>query len=176
MGLILVDLDMVIADFNAGFENEWQKRYPDRVVVPLRERKSFYVTKDYPQEYERDIEAIINGKDFLINLPPIEGAISGFLNLQSKYGKVRVCTTSLKNEFSSGEKWNWVRNHLGKKHAEEMIICNDKTIIRASHLIDDRPQIHGSQTPEWKHVIFTQPYNRHVIGDHFTWDNPSELV
>ncbi len=166
---ILVDLDMVVTDFHGGFQEVWEREYPDREVIPIEKRASFYLTKDYDSIYVADIERIINAEGFLLNLKSLPGAVAGFKELIAKYANVRVCTTSLKNPFSSGEKWQWVYKHLGKKCAEEMIVCNDKTLIKADYLIDDRPSITGAATPEWKHIIFHQPYNYGIEGPRFKW-------
>jgi 5'-nucleotidase len=166
---ILVDLDMVITDFHGGFQEVWEREYPDRKVIPLQNRMSFYLTKDYDQIFEADIERIINAENFLLKLKSLPGAVEGFNMLLERYVSVRVCTTSLKNSFSSGEKWQWVCNHLGKRCAEEMIVCNDKTLIKADYLIDDRPLITGEAAPEWKHVIFHQPYNYGIEGLRYKW-------
>ena len=167
--LILVDLDMVITDFHGGFQEVWKREYPDREVIPIEKRTSFYLTKDYEPIYKNDIERIINAEGFLLSLKPLPGAVEGFKELLEQYIDVRVCTTSLKNPFSSGEKWRWVYNHLGQKCAEEMIVCNDKTLIKADYLIDDKPSITGASNPEWKHIIFHQPYNYGIEGWHFGW-------
>lgn len=169
-GLILIDLDMVITDFHGGFQKIWMQRFPDRDVVSLEQRKNFYLTKDHDVAFANDIEEIINAEYFILNLEPIPGAVEGFAKIVDRYKDVRICTTSLKNPFSSGEKWQWVYQTFGKKAAEEMIICNDKTLIKAAYLIDDKPSISRAAIPEWKHIIFTQPYNRDIKGEHFTWE------
>lgn len=173
---ILVDLDMVITDFHGGFQEVWKREYPDRQIIPVEERTSFYLIKDYDSIYEADIERIINAEGFLLNLKPLPGALDGFKELIAKYANVRVCTTSLKNPFSPGEKWQWVYKNLGKKCAEEMIICNDKTLIKADYLIDDRPSITGAVAPEWKHVIFHQSYNHGIEGPRFSWGEAFNFI
>ncbi len=174
--LILVDLDMVITDFHGGFESVWTRKFPDRKVVPLSERKSFYLTKDYAPEYTGDIEEILNAEHFLLGLEPLPGAVDGFRTLVETYQHVRICTTSLKNQYSSGEKWQWVSTVFGRKHAEEMIVCNDKTLIKATYLIDDRPSIRGLVVPEWEHILFDQPYNRDVQQKRFTWGDNCDVL
>lgn len=168
-GLILIDLDMVIANFHGGFQEIWKQKFPERDVILLEDRKSFYLTRDHDKLFESDIEEIINAENFILGLDFIPGASEGFRKLVDQYQNVRICTTSLRNPFSSGEKWKWVYKNLGKKEAEEMVICNDKTLIKAAYLIDDKPIIKGVATPEWRHIIFTQPYNREIEGRHFIW-------
>ena len=166
---ILVDLDMVITDFDGGFQRVWKQKYPDREIILLKNRKDFYLTNDYDKAFYNDIEEVINAENFLLNLDPLPGAVEGFKQLCELYVNVRICTTSLKHKFSSSEKWEWVDNNFGRKATLDMIICNDKTLVRADYLIDDRPMIKGLKTPEWKHILFTQPYNKHVSGTHFKW-------
>ncbi|KAF4692003.1 putative tubulin polyglutamylase ttll9 [Perkinsus olseni] len=50
----------------------------------------------------------------------------------------------------------------------KLILTKDKTIIKADALIDDKPEITGSEDPPLfgRHVVFTQPYNKYVeTGD-----------
>lgn len=132
-GLILVDMDMVLTDFHGGFEKMWRQKFPEREVIVLENRKSFYLTKDYNPSFKDDIEGIINAERFLRDLSPLEGSIEGFCELVERYENVRICSTSLKNPYSPGEKREWVDAFLGRKAANELIICNDKTLIKAAY-------------------------------------------
>jgi len=166
---------MVIADFHGGFQAIWMARFPERDVIELEERRSFYLTKDYDPRYEADIEEIINAEGFLRGLAPIQGAIEGFQELRSRYDSVKVCTTSLKNPFSLKEKWEWVLENLGVQVAKEMIVCNDKTLIKGAYLIDDKPVMDGAALPDWRYIIYDQPYNRRVAGPRLVWGNDLDL-
>jgi len=173
--LILIDMDMVIADFNDGFHRAWVEKFPDREVIPLSKRKDFYLTKDYGNVFKSDIVNILHSEGFFLGLSPLNGALEGFAALKKRYKEVRICTTPLRNAHSSYEKWMWVANNLSEEDASNMILCRDKTLIMADYLIDDKPNIEGLKTPVWKHIIFTQPYNIEIEGTHFQWGDNLEF-
>ena len=49
---ILVDMDDVLADFDGEFLKRWRVRHPEKMFVPLEERKTFYLKESYPQELQ----------------------------------------------------------------------------------------------------------------------------
>ena len=70
------------------------------------------------------------------------------------------------------EKYHWVSEHLGPDWINNIILTRDKTIVRGDILIDDIPEPKGIEKPEWEHVLFDSPYNRHITGKRrMTWDN-----
>jgi hypothetical protein len=67
--LILLDMDGVLADFEAGFLNHWLRLHPDKDHVPIEARKSFYIDDDYPEAHRAigkppcDEGAILHGPE-----------------------------------------------------------------------------------------------------------------
>jgi 5'-nucleotidase len=74
------------------------------------------------------------------------------------------------------EKYEWIERHLGSDFVSRMIVSKDKTMIHGDILIDDNPKVLGLGPASWKHVIFDQPYNRHVGGPRMTWKNWREIL
>jgi len=59
------------------------------------------------------------------------------------------------------EKVQWVVDQLGVEWKQRLILTRDKTLIRGDILFDDKPTVvDGLMEPIWRHVFFTQPYNK----------------
>jgi 5'-nucleotidase len=72
-----------------------------------------------------------------------------------------VSSPSVNSETCHSDKSKWLKEHMGEKWARKLILTKDKTVIIGDYLIDDRIDITGViKAPAWKHIIFTQPYNR----------------
>jgi 5'-nucleotidase len=72
---------------------------------------------------------------------------------------------------------HWIRHHLGQEFAERTILTRDKTLVRGTILIDDKPSVSGVMQPEWEHVLFDQPYNRKVTNRRrLNWSNYREIL
>lgn len=170
--LILIDLDGVLADFEQGFYEAWQASGHDRKVIPLEERRSFYIRDDYPQHLRHAVEAIYTTPGFYRSLPPITGAVESINELLVLGHDVHICTSPL-NAYRHCvlEKYEWVEHHLGSEFIAKMVVTKDKTLVQGDILIDDKPEIIGICTPTWRHILFDQPYNRHVKGNRITWEN-----
>jgi 5'-nucleotidase len=69
-----------------------------------------------------------------------------------------------------------VEGHLGTEFTTRVILTRDKTLVRGDGLIDDKPTIGGIATPQWRHVLFNQPYNRQFPGPRVDWENWREAL
>lgn len=175
--LILIDQDGVLADFERGFYAAWQASGNPHPALPLTQRRSFYVREDYPTELRADVEAIYTAPGFYRDLPPITGAIEALTALLEQGHDVRICTSPL-NQYRNcvPEKYEWVERHLGTEFMTRMIVTKDKTIVRGDVLVDDNPNVTGPCSANWLHVLFDQPYNRHVGGTRMTWANWRDVL
>lgn len=45
--LVLIDMDMVIADFEGHFLQRFREKFPEEPFVPLEERRTFYLKDQY---------------------------------------------------------------------------------------------------------------------------------
>ncbi|CAK8686190.1 unnamed protein product [Clavelina lepadiformis] len=168
---VLVDMDGVLCDFDAGFLQRFRQMHPDLPFIPLDERNSVYVEEQYMEMFGASVDArsIVEEKDFFLNLPKIEGALKGMLSLAGRDDvNLFICTSPLRKfENCVLEKYRWVSNNLGKKFTEKIILTRDKSVVNGHFLIDDKPDIsqQGSQVARWKHLLFTTHHNRHVIPE-----------
>lgn len=171
---ILIDMDGVIADFEGDFLRRWKELHPDKPFIPLEERKGFYVREQYPKEFREHISDIYHAPGFYQNLPPIPGALAALKEIKSSANTVFLCTSPMLPKYENCvlEKYHWVYEHLGTDWVNNIILTRDKTVVKADILIDDKPGIEGSMTPDWEHVFYDQPYNRHITSQRrLTWDN-----
>jgi len=161
--IILVDMDDVLADFDGEMYRRWKEKHPDKFIVPPSERTKFYLREEMPEEYGDLIKEIYSSPGFVENLPEIPGGIDAVKEFSDLGHQVFICTSPLilyRNNVL--EKYLWVEKHLGTEWTQRLILTRDKTLIKGDILIDDKPEITGSKTPEWEHIIFDRSYNRYV--------------
>jgi len=152
--MILIDMDGVVVDWDAGFKKVWGNR-------PMRERIHYEMEECVPVEYAEEVKRVYSEQGFFLNLPPMSGAIVALNEIASRGYIVHLCTRPVLSPYCVQEKYEWVRKHLGEEWMTRIITTNDKTVCRGTLLIDDHPNIRGSRFPSWRQVIFDQPYNRY---------------
>ena len=170
---ILVDMDGVLADFEQGFWDGWQALYPHLPAIPVAERRQAFVQDDYPAHLRPQVLAVFHRPGFFRDLPAVAGGRLALEAMRRRGLDVWICTTPLVDyRHCVLEKYEWVETHLGAAWTERLILTRDKTLIRADVLIDDRPHLDGVDSPTWEHILYDQPYNRHVTGQRrLTWAN-----
>lgn len=168
--LILIDQDNVLADFERGFRDAWIASGNPYPALPLDQRRYFRVRDDYPAELRAEVEAIYTAPGFYRDLPPIAGAQEAVKSFLAAGHEVAICTSPL-NQYQNclTEKYEWTERHLGPEFVHRMIVTKDKTLIHGDWLIDDNPEITGLRKPDWLHIVYDQPYNRHVAGPRISW-------
>lgn len=167
--IILVDMDGVVADFEAG-----HRIYCNRKELPpeaLGVNRTCWDILEAIREDPDLCEVVMQGwhePGFFANLPPIAGSINA-VHLLARRHQVYFCTAPLKNHATcASEKIDWVRRHL-PGFESRVIISGDKTLVHGDILIDDKPDIHGVKTPTWEHYLFAQPYNQLSVRTRWTW-------
>ena len=105
---------------------------------------------------------------FYRQLPPMPGAQAVLAQLARQGYALTVCTSP---GPSLAERQGWLDEHFGPALAASMLALADKTLADGDWLIDDNPHPYGAQPPRWRHVLFDQPYNRHLPGPRVSWLN-----
>lgn len=85
---------------------------------------------------------------------------------------VILCTVPIDSETCEEEKIRWKNKYFGT--SLPIILANDKSFYKADYIIDDNPFIGGHlrHTNPWEHIIYDQPYNRHISDQRrMTWAN-----
>lgn len=158
--LVLVDMDDVLCDTEAGFRMKLLETFPEIPAIPFHLRTTF----DFEDQYPRSVtEAITSCEGYFRDLPEMTGAVLALREMLAAGHDVRICTSPLLTSRScASEKYEWVSRCLGTEWGERLIITRDKTFVRGQILIDDNPQPRGACAPTWEHVIFTRPWNQQV--------------
>lgn len=175
---ILIDMDDVLADFDSEFLRRWRERHPEKMYVPLEERKTFYVKDSYPEELRPLVTEIYTKPSFFRALPPVAGAIEAVKEMEQMGLELFICTSPLsvyKNCVL--EKYEWVDAHLGSEWVKRIVLTKDKTLVKGDFLIDDKPVITGVESmPMWEHVLYDRPYNKDIQRKRLTWKNWKQVL
>ena len=175
--IILVDMDGVIAEFGGKAKEIFLNKYPDKENLLLRERKNLKLKDDFP-EIKEEIDEIVNSIGFAESLDLIDGSLEALNDLLGRGHEVRICTRP-KSDYKNSvlEKYFWVEKHFGKEWTKRLILTKDKTLIKGDLLIDDNLEVKGVKEPEWEHVVFDQPYNKHIEGKRrINWKNYKDIL
>ncbi len=163
MKTILIDLDGPLANLEDRFLEIWRERHPNEYYIPFEERRQLYISKEYPDALKSAIDAILLEKDFFLSFKPVPGAIEAVTEIESRGDRVFICSSPLyPSDYCLNEKKLWVAKYLGEDIAHRAIFTKDKTLVKGDYLIDDNPTIVGAAVPEWKQVVYDQPFNTTV--------------
>lgn len=180
---ILVDMDNVLADFDARMIELWHGLWPhDNIAKHVIGRTQLeFPTDRNIENMSTKFKQIFYGKDFFKGMKPVD-APHYLLALEHMLGSdidVRILTSAgRKASHAFSEKAHWVAQHLGKEWVERLIISPDKHMVDGDILIDDIAEPRGSDQPHsWEHVVFDQSYNQHVTGKRrLNWRNYQEVL
>jgi 5'-nucleotidase len=182
MGLVLVDQDGVLADFEQGLLDVFRATHPGAPFIALAERRKFYAREQYPPEWADTIDAIVRTEGFYRDLPAIEYASAALEEMLAAGHDVFLCSSPLTgSRWCVPEKLAWVEQHLGPAWLRRTVITPDKTLVgdrlQPCVLVDDRPTVAGVATPPWTHVIFDAPYNQDERGPRLSsWGDWHEVL
>jgi 5'-nucleotidase len=172
---VLVDMDGVLADFDAEIETRISGRYAH---IPLAEtRANFYIADDYP-EHTALVRALSREQGFFDALPLVDGALEGWQRIIDLGFHPQICSSPIRSNPHSGpEKLQWLARHFvpvfGRYVVEQAIITHEKHLFDGIALVDDRPTLPDERLAVWQHILFDRPYNQG--GDKLRihgWDDP----
>ncbi|XP_059764273.1 5'(3')-deoxyribonucleotidase, cytosolic type [Balaenoptera ricei] len=165
---VLVDMDGVLADFEAGLLRGFRRSFPGEPHVPLQERRGFLACEQYRAlrpDLADKVASVYEAPGFFLDLEPIPGALEAMREMNDMQDtEVFICTSPLmKYDNCVHEKYRWVEKHLGPQFVERIILTRDKTVVLGDLLIDDKDTIQGQEeTPSWEHILFTCCHNQHL--------------
>lgn len=161
---VLVDMDEVIAQYLIDLDVELLKADPGYPLVPHSQRLR-YDQLGGPGYNPASLAAAMNAPGLFRTLRLVPGALDALHEMEAAGLNVLLVTTpTYGNSTCVQDKYEWVNEHLGRSWVARTIIAYDKTVVAGAVLIDDKPEITGSLEPAWKHLLFSQPYNRYVTN------------
>lgn len=178
MSVVLVDMDGVIADWGDGYNRSLEKHGAAAALIPRHhEQLTFDLHAGRTAEEVEIIKSVMVEEGFYSQLVPIPGAKAALKSMLKAGHDVRIVTSPwVSNPTCASDKLNWIVKHYGSQWGARVVITADKTIVRGDYLIDDKPDVRGSQHPSWEHIYFHQPYNaerpdRRRIVDWSEWES-----
>lgn len=160
--VILVDMDGVLVDFDAGFRKVWNNR------SVIHREESYYMERCVGAEHYKEAELLEHTAGFFESLPPMKGALHAINEMERDGLLVLIVSSPILTSFHCAqEKINWIRRHLGERWLDKVVLCTDKSAVRGDLLIDDKPldrmAPYGKHTTaSWKQIVFDAPYNRQL--------------
>lgn len=160
---VAVDQDEVLYHWNESFQREAIERYPHITFPFMKANHSWDLTHGLGAEGRKAVEDLKNLPGFYLNLRPIDGAKEALEEMEREGIHINIVTApTVTNPTCASDKHNALDRDFGHKWAKRAVITDDKTVVMADFLIDDRPDIRGYYKPVWQHIVFDQPYNQHV--------------
>jgi 5'-nucleotidase len=100
VGLVLVDQDGTIADFELALLRAFRAKHPDAPFIDIADRREVSARKQYGPEWGAAVDAIMKTEGFYLSLPVITGVPRAFDEMLKAGHEVFVCTAPL-----SGTRW-----------------------------------------------------------------------
>lgn len=161
---VLVDMDDVVAEWGAGYDVLLDEHGEAAAGIPRRaDRMHWDLHRDRTPAERKIIQKIMVEPGFYRMLRAVPGARTALREMRDAGYDIRfVSAPYVSNPTCASDKIAWIARHYGSQWAQRVVLTTDKTIVRGDYLIDDRPDITGAEDPSWEHILFTQPYNKHI--------------
>ena len=130
---IAIDMDEVLADAHGGQRALYAEQGFEFSDDDLRGRKLRDVAS--PAAVAA-VERHLHQGTFFANLDPMPGAVAAVRRLCESH-EVFIATAAMEYPASCDHKVAWVMRHLPFFDLSRLVLCGDKSIIRADVLIDD---------------------------------------
>lgn len=174
MFTIAVDMDGVIADLHTEWLRRYNEEHDDSVKPGDITKWDMGVFLKPGVNYYKYLQ----DETLYASVRPIDGALEGIQELRRK--DFRVIFASACVPGTEPQKIRWLRRHkfLLKEdsNANDFISLRDKSLVRASVLVDDRPEnIESFPGPG---ILYRAPYNTTYVTDHIAqdWQEVVQLV
>ena len=112
-----------------------------------------------PPEHREFVSRLPRTPGFFANLKMIEGSRDA-LELLSQYSQIYIVSAATEYPNSLCEKFDWLAANFPFINWRQIVLCGDKSIIRAEYMIDDN--IHHLRRFEGEKILFDSPHNRKV--------------
>jgi len=156
---IIVDIDGVIAALHTEWLARYNRDWDD--CLKVESITDWDTHKFVKPECGRVVYNYLFDEDLYDNVKSIPGALKGVQTLRNMGFRLLFVTVG-----NADAKLSWlIENKFltlgdGMLGHPDYVCCTDKSLIKASIIIDDNPHVLGMH-PAW-HILYDQPWNRHV--------------
>jgi 5'-nucleotidase len=181
MARILCDMDDTILWWGKKKDEVLRKNHPHLTDFLFGELQTTWdLMAGLDEEHKTAMILEMDRPGFYAGFEPIDGSIQALHDMRAEGHDVWIVSTPwASNPTCMADKNTWLNEHLGwynskQRWGSRLILTHDKTLVKGSIIIDDKPVITGEATPEWEHVLFSQPHNASVtdkrrINDWSEW-------
>jgi 5'(3')-deoxyribonucleotidase len=154
---IAVDMDEVLADYFG--EQVARYRQWSGVDVDILETEGRRLRECVPEAHRNYVSSLPRTPGFFASLKMIEGSRSALEELAA-YAEVYIVSAATEYPNSLREKFDWLAENFPFIDWQHIVLCGDKSIIKADYMIDDN--IHHLRRFEGERILFDSPHNRRV--------------
>jgi 5'(3')-deoxyribonucleotidase len=154
--VIAVDVDDVVADLITEWLRRYNRDYQD--TLTQEHIKAWEIDRFVKPECGTAIFQYLASRTLYDCVKPVYGALEGVQRLRLAGHRVVFVTSS--NAVQAGRKMQWLQRHgfLGDSHEQpDYYVANDKSLIAADLLIDDRPK--NVERFPGRTILFARPHN-----------------
>lgn len=150
---IAIDMDEVLADVIAKFEELYKKNHPEEALRQLRDGEEFYAI--LPEHISGDFRKHIYEKGFFRDLEVIKDSQRVVKELNEKYD-VFIVSAAMEFRNSLEDKVDWLADHFPFIPWQRTIFCGLK-IVNVDVMIDDRSR--NFTAFNGRPLLFSSPHN-----------------
>lgn len=141
-GTIVCDVDGVVADLTPAWLDALFARHPE-CPDPRKDPTwdSWDIADVVPQRFLEPLFEILGSHEVYDTVRPILGGLDGIMALRNEGFRIVFVTSCVIGH--AGAKLKWLVKHgflETVRHNYDYVECSDKTLIRGSLIIDDRPK------------------------------------
>ncbi len=149
--VIAVDMDEVIADVIPKFLDRYEQDFGVRL-----KKEQYWGRKIYQLPNAAHIRGYLHEKGFFADLPVMEGS-QDVLRWLSGYYELFAVTAATEFRNSLEDKFDWLERHFPFIGWRRLVLCGDKSIIKADYMIDDH--VFNIERFEGKGLLYTASHN-----------------
>ncbi|WP_199616111.1 5' nucleotidase, NT5C type [Paenibacillus alkalitolerans] len=155
---IAIDMDEVIADFNAKHLRVFNRDYNENFTVNDLQGTRL---RELRPHLKNEITAYLNDPAFFRDLDVMRDSQKVIKQLSEQY-EIFITTAAMEFPASFTSKYEWLKEQFPFLNEMNFVFCGDKSVIRADYLIDDNSR--HFQRFEGQGILFTAPHNVNETG------------
>lgn len=167
--IIALDVDGIIADLHGEWYRRYNRDYGDDLT--LDRVRSWNLHEYVKPECGQAIYDYLRDPELYESVAPIEGAAEGVAALTEDGHIVRFVTSCVFGMTDQKARWlhrhDFIGSALGRALPRELIVAEDKSMIDADLLVDDRAETirHWVETKRRKALLYEYPHNQHLLDE-----------